>query len=258
MIKKISIFFISCWLLCFPGCGGGTEGTGGITFAGRLLSPTDQPVSGVTVTIQETGDMATSDGQGNYSLATSRVSQATLLFEAQALSAQVVVADIPTSAVTVTATFTVDRQRNKVSKRSVVIDNRGSNHGGSGGSGSGSSSSSSDDNSGGSGGGGSSSSSSSGGDDGNGHGGGDDNGGSSSSSSGEEEVNQDVRGILSAISATSLTVAGVTFQFSSATEFRGQDGKDTTQAAFTVGDPVRVKGKERAGVITADRVEFDD
>lgn len=77
---------------------------------------------------------------------------------------------------------------------------------------------------------------------------------SSSSSGGEVEV----EGPIDAISATELTVLGISFAINGQTAFLDDDNNPTTAAAFAVGMRVEVKGRGTAGSLVATRVKPDD
>jgi len=259
-------------ILILGACGGGTEGTGGVTISGKLQTANSQPVAGVSVTVEETGDSAVTDQNGDFVIQTDRISNATLAFEDDKLAARATVNNIPNSATRVDVTCVLDRERNNVTvKESESSDDSGS-HGNGNGSGSGNSN------------GGSGSSNNDGRDsnddssdhpDNNGGGGSDsnstDDAGNDSSGSGQEDngkpgsedggqqevIKRDVRGSISAISGTSITVAGVTFVISQDTEIRGSNGKPASIADFKLGDPVRVKGEGPADAIVAEKIEYD-
>ena len=49
-------------------CGGGSEGTGGITIEGSIASKNGEPLEGVEVIVEETGDSDVSDEAGSFSI----------------------------------------------------------------------------------------------------------------------------------------------------------------------------------------------
>lgn len=67
--KKLTVLF-SLFLLGFliSGCDGGTSGSGVKTYQGRITSTNGTPLSNVSVTIESTGDSATTNQQGEFSL----------------------------------------------------------------------------------------------------------------------------------------------------------------------------------------------
>ncbi len=80
---------------------------------------------------------------------------------------------------------------------------------------------------------------------------------SSSSSSSEGEV--EVEGPIESLSATSITVLGITFSLDGSTAFLTDDNDPTTVAAFAVGTRVEVKGRSTGGgTFRATRVKPDD
>lgn len=56
-------------LLLLIGCGGGTSGSGIKTFEGRVQAQNGVSISGVSVTIEETGESTVTDGEGRFTLA---------------------------------------------------------------------------------------------------------------------------------------------------------------------------------------------
>lgn len=79
----------------------------------------------------------------------------------------------------------------------------------------------------------------------------------STASSSSNEV--EVEGPIEALSATSITVLGITFSLDAATSFLNDDNDPTTAAAFAVGTRVEVKGRAAGGgTLRATRVKPDD
>lgn len=77
----------------------------------------------------------------------------------------------------------------------------------------------------------------------------------SSSSAGEVEV----EGPIEALSATSITVLGISFSLDAGTAFLDDNNDPTTVAAFAVGTRVEVKGRSAGGgAFRATRVKPDD
>ena len=66
----------------------------------------------------------------------------------------------------------------------------------------------------------------------------------------------EVEGILSAISATSATVAGVTYVLNAQTEFEGANDSPIAPSAFSVGDHVEIEGPRMNGVLVARELEL--
>jgi len=63
-------------------------------------------------------------------------------------------------------------------------------------------------------------------------------------------------GILSALSATSATVAGATYVIDAQTDFENANGADISPSAFSVGDRVEIKGPRVNGVLIARELEL--
>lgn len=100
------------------GCGGGTTGTGGTgssQFAGRIVYSTGEPVANATVVLQETGDTATSDAEGNFVIESDLTTPtATLLIETTEIQTQTTITDIPAGPQEVTVQLSVDKSTQEV------------------------------------------------------------------------------------------------------------------------------------------------
>ena len=78
--------------------GGGTEGTGGVTIEGSLLSREGVPLAQVEVIVAETGDSTITNDFGDFSIVLSEPVEGdlTLLFEGSDIETQVAIPE-PTS-----------------------------------------------------------------------------------------------------------------------------------------------------------------
>ncbi len=260
-------------------CGGSTSGTGGVTIQGQLLSADGQPLPGVSVTSLQSGETTTTDSQGNFSLQSERSTVQEIEFDGQGVRATGRIENADDSASRIEVTFEAsDDGRNVRPKRveSSREDDQGSSGSGGGGNDDGSSSNgggddrNDDDRGDSSGSGGNDDPSPTpstspspaptqdGGDDSSGSGGGnppEQEGSGGGDSQGDREDDQ--RGAISALTASSLTVNGVEFLVDGSTEIRGSDGRSATLADFQVGDRVRVRGRSRSGTMYAERIEFE-
>lgn len=113
-------------IIAFPGCGGGTTGTGGTgstEFSGKILDDSGAPVGNAMVTIEETGDSAVTDDQGNFTVETSiESSSVTVRVQSEATDVKTTVDDIPDEPQSIAVTFEINRRKNTLSvKRRDVI-----------------------------------------------------------------------------------------------------------------------------------------
>lgn len=267
------------------GCGGSTQGTGGVTVEGRLLEVSGAPVNGAVVTVLTSGDSTLTDVNGAFVLGASG-EQIELLFESGTTSAAASLAITPATR-TVVATFTLDRERGEVEVDEFELregddddgrddngdddpidDDDSSDDNGGDDDGSDDDDSSNDD----------------GDDDGSGSeddgadddqgdddssdddGAGDDNGGGSNSGgsgggnsggSGNSE-RREVRGALQSIGSNQVVVNGTQFVVTGATEYRDENGAVVTASYFTVGMEVKARGFESGGQLVLERLERED
>lgn len=263
------------------GCssGGGSAGTGGLRVEGTVIaSGSSQPLSGLLVTVAQTGDSATTDVSGSFAVDTSSVSGTIeLLLERQDLSARTVVEGVPSDASVVALRIRVDVEQQNSEVEEINITRRRGNEGsgGSGGSGGGAGSGGSDDGDddgdGGSGGhggdddggGGSGGSGGSGGDDdddddgsagsgGGGGSGGSDGAAGNGGNGGEQEFR--VTGPITALTASTVTVEGLVFMVNAETDF----GSRSSLSEFSVGETVEARGEIIGGILVAERVRLED
>ena len=108
------------------GCSGSTRGTGGITVAGKLITPDSMVLPEVMVTVLQTGDNARTNEFGDFAIATESQSSGfiDLLFETDTLGAQTRIEGITSSTGTINATYVVDVPNNSVSPTDIQISNR--------------------------------------------------------------------------------------------------------------------------------------
>ena len=67
-----------------------------------------------------------------------------------------------------------------------------------------------------------------------------------------------VRGPISAISTTEITVGGLTFTINDATEIKGKNDAPATTADFAAGDFVKVEGSASGDALVAHEIELED
>ena len=98
-MSDLNVALFSTILLLLIACGGGSTGTGGTgsEFSGKLVDITDKPVQDGTLTIEETGDSSTTDGEGNFAIeADVPPGMVTILVQAENSEGKTVMNDIPT------------------------------------------------------------------------------------------------------------------------------------------------------------------
>lgn len=111
---------VALMLLLCCACGGGTRGTGGVTFDGKVLTTSSAPVVDAVVTILNTGDSDVTDAQGNFSIPTAEVDHLDVEVETQSNRGTTSISDIPAGSKSVNATLIVD-QSGKVEPTNVVV-----------------------------------------------------------------------------------------------------------------------------------------
>jgi hypothetical protein len=269
------------------GCGGGTQGTGGIAIEGRILKTDGTGLSDTTVTVAQTGDSTTTDQNGSFSLRTSVVGDASLLLESTTFSTEVAIGTVSTNTATVRLTISVNEDDNSSSIDEIEFEERDDDDDGNSGSNNGSSDDDDDD----------SSSSENGEDDDE-----DDesenesesedddesenddseneieddesessHSGSSGSGNGESENNEsgsgssnstcqdeDLTGPITQVSATSITVGGVTFIITSETRIEDASGDPISVEALSSGVLVRVQGQCEGEDLIAERIRITE
>lgn len=110
-------------LTIIGGCGGGTRGTGGTEFTGKVLTTTGNPVEGATVSIPATGDSDLTDASGSFFFEASVAGDVDFQVQALGVSAAVTVSGIPAGASKVTVQFKVNSTAGTVDLDDVGIEN---------------------------------------------------------------------------------------------------------------------------------------
>jgi hypothetical protein len=266
-------------LLLSTHCGGSTSGSGGVTVNGRLIAENSAPVVGVTVTDLSTGDADLTDETGTFGLLSPRASSIALLFEGQGLSTQAALTNLPPDTERVTATFRARLANNLVEAEEVVVEQKpqassssssksnsasssastssaassvSAGTSSSAGSSSSlsdedeSSSSSSDDDE---------SSSSNSEDDSSDSASSDNNSSNSSNSSESSKVER--TGPIEMLSSSAVVVGGITFVPQTNTEYRDENGNQTTLSTFSVGDQVKARGQTQGSTVALTKLEID-
>jgi hypothetical protein len=187
---KNKVFTCCSVLLIFllTSCGGGTQGTGGVTVEGRIIDTANNPLSAITITSIESGNSTTSDSNGAFLLDTEDKDVIELEFRGNNLVASTAISNVSSNTRKLSATFRVDKTKNKVTPENIREreddndDNGGDDDGDDD-----SDSNDDDDNSG-------SGSNSGGSNSGSGNGGGDDDGDDDSDSNDDNDDNDDNSG----------------------------------------------------------------
>jgi len=248
------------------GCGGSTQGTGGVTVEGRLLEISGAPVNGALVTVVTSGDSATTDANGAFVVG-AEGEQIELLFESGNTSAATAVQVTPNTR-KVVATFKLDRARGRVETEDLEIeedddgrdddpieDDSDDDNGGDDDSADDGDDSSDDDDGGDSDGENEDDSPDEDREDGEDS---DGDGSGSGSSGGGEDIRREVRGTLEVISSVEVVVDGIRFAVLSTTEYRDENGVAVSAGYFSIGLEVKARGVERSGLLILERLEAED
>ncbi len=127
LMRRVLLTLIFAFvLLNVPGCGGGTTGTGGTgstEFSGKLLDEAGAPVSNAVVTIEETGDTAITDTEGNFTVETEvSTSTVTVHVQSDSTDAKTTIDQIPADPKSIAVTLQLNRRKNilEVKRRDVI------------------------------------------------------------------------------------------------------------------------------------------
>ena len=273
-------FLFVLLLPAFSACGGGTEGTGGVTLTAKVENTQAQPLGGVLVSIAGSPEVYVTDSSGSFSAYLPPQPTYDFTFEHEAELSTAAIGDVPSDAATVSASFVLGDD-NSVTVNDVEIathdnsstesdDNDSSNNsdGTSSGSGDNSDDGSTDAGAGGNGGGGVGTPTPPVTPPGGGTptptptpnpgpapiptptptptptppgGGGDD-----------KLVVES--GLISSLSSSSIKVNGTKFTIDHDTEYRDAQGHESSISNFSVGDDVTVRGQVDNGILLAHRV----
>lgn len=95
-------------LILLAGCGGGSRGTGGQLYEGSVFDRSSRGISGVNVTIVNTGDAAVTAADGHFSISTPRISgDVEFILEGRDFKARSAVAGVPATAIRLKVDFVV-------------------------------------------------------------------------------------------------------------------------------------------------------
>lgn len=105
------------------GCGGGSKGTGGQTFDGRVLAVNTQPIPGVLITVNQSGDSAVSDSTGSFEIYTEPVSgPVSLALSTENFEGSVSLGDVPVGTARVTVTIELDEEAGEARAEGIEIE----------------------------------------------------------------------------------------------------------------------------------------
>ena len=104
-------------------CGGGTEGSGVIEVSGKLANVAGAPIAGVEVTIPETGDIVTTDNEGNFAVQVDPAVAESLTFEfrGNGIDTSTTITEIPTNASAVSVNFVFDNDDGTVTPEEIDV-----------------------------------------------------------------------------------------------------------------------------------------
>lgn len=121
LVYTLFILFF-CFVLL--GCGGGTRGTGGTDFTGKVADQESNPVVGISVTLLEAQLVSTTDNNGEFKFNAAVSGDLTFRFNGQAAEGDVVVQGVPAAAKKVELEFEVRTDNRSVSLKKVVSENQ--------------------------------------------------------------------------------------------------------------------------------------
>jgi hypothetical protein len=121
IVYTLLIIFFCLALL---GCGGGTRGTGGTDFTGKVADQESRPVVGISVTLLEAQQASTTDNNGEFKFNAAVSGDLTFRFNGQAAEGDVVVQGVPAAAKKVELEFEVRTDNRSVSLKKVVSENQ--------------------------------------------------------------------------------------------------------------------------------------
>ena len=111
MKSSIWVNFLQCLFLSLIfalGCGGGTEGTGGITIDGSVRDNRQQPIAGIAVTLLDSDVSAVTDSHGNFSFYSQTQPVYEFAFEYHGTSSVAALTDVPSTATQIAVVFHLD------------------------------------------------------------------------------------------------------------------------------------------------------
>lgn len=121
--------FVSCLVLTsiiscsIMACGGGSAGTGTTSYTGKLLTENNEPLSGATVTLVDSGETVITDSQGRFSIESTAPAEAAVQIEVTSndVTASVEVPTPESSDRKVGIRLELNEQESKLTVRSLEI-----------------------------------------------------------------------------------------------------------------------------------------
>ncbi len=118
LIASFTLVYVSC-------AGGGTSGTGGQNFLGRMVSSDQTPLANVTITILESGDSGVTDANGNFLIeADTAGGDLNFEFVRSDINTSLLIPAIPADAELVTLELEYSPPENKVTPKKIEIKER--------------------------------------------------------------------------------------------------------------------------------------
>ncbi len=113
---------LSWIILLLASCGGGTSGSGLKTYQGRVITPFNEALSEVAVTIEDTGDSSVTDVNGRFSIK-SNAAGATVRFllESPDFTTRFTLIDIPDESSRIGMRVTVNPQTNETTVKNLSV-----------------------------------------------------------------------------------------------------------------------------------------
>ena len=113
-------------LLVAIGCGGGSKGTGGQGFDGTVVSRQSQPLSGVAVTLLESGDSDVTDSDGRFDIYTEPLSGAVNVdVDTGTFRGQVLIGEVSTRTKNLTVRIQIDETLKTATSEEVAREEEG-------------------------------------------------------------------------------------------------------------------------------------
>lgn len=125
MIAKLRQLIIALLLLVGIGCGGGTRGSGGQLYEGFIGDESLKALPGLSVTIVQSGDSATSDEEGRFTIqTTSLAGKLSLLVEGSNISTTIETAEVPADATRIKLTITIPSSGSSGASATIEVTER--------------------------------------------------------------------------------------------------------------------------------------
>jgi len=122
MMKRIWCFISLCAVFFLAGCGGGTSGSGVKSYEGTVTTKEGLEMSGVSVTIESTGDSSTTDASGKFAIQSDAYGpEVPLLFESPVFQNRFVLRNVPVDSARITMDVTVDTKTDTIEVNNIGL-----------------------------------------------------------------------------------------------------------------------------------------